>query len=197
MPELGRYRCSREGLVYYSNHGGQGGSGYAICLQCGRTEADSDNRGLSSFPPALVGHKPLRYRKGQDLCPGNDKPFSIKRNLALGLEITTDVIELQPQHALRRAGANALVIALGAIGLEVRLEVPLVVTFRGHVVGHFRVDLLVEDRLVVEVKAVSNLLKAHEVQLVNYLRATRINVGLLLNFGTRPELRRRVYQPRD
>lgn len=92
---------------------------------------------------------------------------------------------------------NALVIALGAIGLEVRLEVPLVVTFRGHVVGHFRVDLLVEDRLVVEVKAVSNLLKAHEVQLVNYLRATRINVGLLLNFGTRPELRRRVYQPRD
>jgi hypothetical protein len=123
MPELGRYRCSREGLVYYSNHGGQGGSGYAICLQCGRTEADSDNRGLSSFPPALVGHKPLRYRKGQDLCPGNDKPFSIKRNLALGLEITTDVIELQPQHTLRRAGANALVIALReALAQELGVE---------------------------------------------------------------------------
>jgi DEAD/DEAH box helicase domain-containing protein len=112
VPELGRYRCSREGLVYYSNRGGQGGYGYAICLQCGRAEADSDNRGLSSPPPALVGHKPLRYRKGQELCSGNDKPFSIKRNLALGLEITTDVFELQPQHALRRAGANALAIAL-------------------------------------------------------------------------------------
>ena len=111
-PELGRYRCSREGLVYYSNRGGPGGFGYAICLQCGRAEADSDNRGLSSPSPALVDHKPLRYRKGQDVCPGNDKPFSIKRNLALGLEITTDVFELQPHHTLRRAGANALVIAL-------------------------------------------------------------------------------------
>ena len=123
VPELGRYRCSREGLVYYSNRGGPGGSGYAICLQCGRAEADSDDRGLSSPPPALVGHKPLRYRKGQDLCPGNDKPFSIKRNLSLGLEITTDVLELQPQHVLRRAGANALVIALReALAQELGVE---------------------------------------------------------------------------
>lgn len=123
IPELGRYRCSREGLVYYSNRGGPGGFGYAICLQCGRAEADSDNRGLSSTAPALAGHKPLRYRKGQDLCPGNDKPFSIKRNLALGLEITTDVFELQPQHALRRAGANALVIALReALAQELGVE---------------------------------------------------------------------------
>jgi DEAD/DEAH box helicase domain-containing protein len=123
IPELGRYRCSREGLVYYSNRGGPSGFGYAICLQCGRAEADSDNRGLSSPAPALVGHKPLRYRKGQDLCPGNDKPFSIKRNVALGLEVTTDVFELQPQHALRRAGANALVIALReALAQELGVE---------------------------------------------------------------------------
>jgi ATP-dependent helicase YprA (DUF1998 family) len=110
-PELGRYRCSREGLVYYSNRGGPGRFGYAICLQCGRAEIDSDNRGPSPTP-ALVDHKPLRYRKGQELCTGNDKPFSVKRNLALGLEITTDVFELQPQHALRRASAYALAIAL-------------------------------------------------------------------------------------
>ena len=102
---------------------GRGGFGYAICLQCGRAEADSDNRGLASPAPALVDHKPLRYRKGQDLCPGNDKPFSIKRNLALGLEITTDVFELQPQHTLRRAGANALVIALReALAQELGVE---------------------------------------------------------------------------
>lgn len=123
VPELGRYRCSREGLVYYSNRGGPSSFGYAICLQCGRAEADGDNRGLSSPPPALVGHKPLRYRKGQELCPGNDKPFSIKRNLALGLEITTDVFELQPQHTLRRAGANALAIALReALAQELGVE---------------------------------------------------------------------------
>jgi ATP-dependent helicase YprA (DUF1998 family) len=112
VPELGRYRCSGEGLVYYSNRGGRGGFGYAVCLQCGRAEADVDNRGVPSPQPALVDHKPLRYRQGQDLCPGNDKPFSIRRNISLGLEITTDVLELQPRHTLRRAGANALVIAL-------------------------------------------------------------------------------------
>ncbi len=123
VPELGRYRCSREGLVYYSNRGGSGGCGYAICLQCGRAEADSENRGVSLPPRALVDHKPLRYRKGSDLCPGNDKPFSIKRNIALGLEVTTDVFELQPQHTLRRAGANALVIALReALAQELGVE---------------------------------------------------------------------------
>lgn len=123
VPEIGRYRCSREGLVYYSNRGGPAGSGYAICLQCGRAEADSDKRGLSSPPPALVGHRPLRYRKGQERCPGNDRPFSIKRNVALGLEITTDVFELQPQHTLRRAGANALAIALReALAQELGVE---------------------------------------------------------------------------
>lgn len=123
VPELGRYRSSREGLVYYSNRGGAGGFGYAVCLQCGRAEADSDNRGLSSPPPALVDHKPLRYRKGQDRCHGNDNPFSVKRNLSLGLEITTDVFEFQPQQALRRAAANALVIALReALAQELGIE---------------------------------------------------------------------------
>ncbi|MFD2185097.1 DEAD/DEAH box helicase [Rhodoplanes azumiensis] len=123
VPELGRYRCSREGLVYYSNRGGPRQFGYALCLQCGRAEPDTDNRGLASPPPALVDHKPLRYRNGQDVCPGNDKPFSIKRNLSLGLEITTDVFELQPHHTLRRAGANALVIALReALAQELGIE---------------------------------------------------------------------------
>lgn len=92
---------------------------------------------------------------------------------------------------------NSLVIALRAAGLDARLEVPLLVKFRNQVVGQFRADLVVEDRLVIEVKAVSHLLKAHEVQLVNYLRATGIGVGLLLNFGVRPELRRRVFQHQD
>ncbi|MBE1203681.1 DEAD/DEAH box helicase [Aminobacter carboxidus] len=123
VPELGRFRCSSEGLVYYSNRGGGSGYGYAICLHCGRAEADMDNHGLATPPPALVGHKPLRYRKGEDFCPGNERPFAIKRNVSLGHEITTDVLELQPQHPLRRAGANALVIALReALAQELGIE---------------------------------------------------------------------------
>lgn len=122
-PELGRFRCSGEGLVYYSNRGGPNGFGYAICLQCGRAEADTDNRGLPAPPRALVDHKPLRYRKGVDLCPGNEKPFSVKRNISLGFEIATDVFELQLQHKLARAAAHALAIALReALAQELGIE---------------------------------------------------------------------------
>ena len=123
LPEMGRFRCGRQGLVYYSSCGGPRGAGYALCLECGRAEADSDNEGMPTPAPALVAHRPLRYRKGQDICPGNDRPFSIKRNLALGLEVTTDVVELQPQQPLARAAANALVIALReALARELGIE---------------------------------------------------------------------------
>ncbi|MFJ5486145.1 DEAD/DEAH box helicase [Hansschlegelia beijingensis] len=108
-PQLGRYRCSREGLVFYCNRGGPEGAGYAVCLQCGRAEADTS---LHDGSAALVDHRPLRFRKGEDRCPGNDKPFSIRRRLSLGLEITTDVFELQPRHGLALPAAYALVIAL-------------------------------------------------------------------------------------
>ncbi len=87
---------------------------------------------------------------------------------------------------------NALIIALDELELPVLPQVPLVVRFRRQVVGQFRADLLVADQLIVEIKAVSQLAMIHEVQLVNYLRATGIQIGLLLNFGPRAEFRRRV-----
>lgn len=90
---------------------------------------------------------------------------------------------------------NALVVALRDAGLAVVQQAPLEVSFRGRPVGEFRADLLIEERLVVEVKAVSQLSTAHETQLVNYLKATGIQVGLLLNFGRRPQFKRRVFGP--
>ena len=87
---------------------------------------------------------------------------------------------------------NALVIALDEVGFKVETEVPLAVHFRNRVVGQFRADMLVDDTLIIEVKAAQQLARAHEVQLVNYLRATGIQVGLLLNFGPRAEIRRRI-----
>src|SRR5690606_20797146 len=88
---------------------------------------------------------------------------------------------------------NALVIALAEMDLRAETEVPLLVHFRDRLVGQFRADLLVEGRLIVEVKAVSQLVRIHEVQLVHYLRATGHTLGLLLNCGPRAQLRRRVF----
>jgi GxxExxY protein len=89
---------------------------------------------------------------------------------------------------------KALVIALTARGLKVQAQAPLEVRFRGHLVGEFYADILVEGRVVVEVKAAKALNAEHEAQLINYLRATGIKVGLLVNFGRpRVEWKRLVW----
>lgn len=87
---------------------------------------------------------------------------------------------------------NALAIALSWSGRQVRQQLALQVRFRGQVVGEFRPDLVVDDAVIVEVKAVSALLPAHESQLLNYLKGTGREVGLLINFGRSVEYRRRI-----
>jgi GxxExxY protein len=88
--------------------------------------------------------------------------------------------------------SNALQIALADKGIDAHPEAPLAVHFRDRIVGRFRADLLIEGRMIVEIKAAAALVNAHEAQLVNYLRATGIAVGLVLNFGPKAEFRRRV-----
>ncbi len=78
---------------------------------------------------------------------------------------------------------NALSIALRERGMQVRSQVPIDVYFHGKLVGKFFADLLVEEKVIVELKAVSNLGPQHEAQVINYLSATDISVGLLINFG--------------
>jgi GxxExxY protein len=88
---------------------------------------------------------------------------------------------------------NALAVELQRAGLVVELERPLEVRYEGVVVGHFMADMLIQNRVIVENKAVQSLVPAHEVQLVNYLTATGIEIGLLLNFGARSlEYKRRT-----
>ena len=77
-----------------------------------------------------------------------------------------------------------MVIEIEDSGLRVQQESPLKVLYRDKIVGNFFVDLLVDDELIVELKSVEQLGKAHEAQLVNYLVATGIDVGLLINFGS-------------
>ncbi|MBR3472937.1 MAG: GxxExxY protein [Prevotella sp.] len=81
---------------------------------------------------------------------------------------------------------NALCIELGKHGLLAEMEVPCSVLYDNIVVGQYRADIIVEKRLVLELKAQEKLLVTHEVQLVNYLTASGIDDGLLINFGSTP-----------
>jgi GxxExxY protein len=90
---------------------------------------------------------------------------------------------------------NALALELKGRGHDVRIQAPIEVTYRGAVVGDYQADLIVDGKVIVEIKAVRDLNPAHEVQLVNYLKATGIKVGLLINFGTSVKVKRRVFDP--
>ena len=94
---------------------------------------------------------------------------------------------------------KALAHELSKAGLKVECERDIAVHYDGVVVGDFSADMLVEDRIILELKANQALAPANEVQLVNYLTATRIEIGLLLNFGAaRLEFKRktRTYRPK-
>ena len=88
---------------------------------------------------------------------------------------------------------KSLVVALNEAGLKVQSQVDIPVWFRGHQVGRFVGDLLVEECVLLELKAARTLDPSHKAQLLNYLRATEIEIGLLLNFGVKPELKRLIY----
>ena len=85
---------------------------------------------------------------------------------------------------------NALVYKLRQAGLQVSQQAPLRVHFENVIVGEFFADLVVADTVIVELKTVDKLAAAHRRQLQNYLRATRCEVGLLLNFGPEAEIKR-------
>lgn len=89
---------------------------------------------------------------------------------------------------------EALRIALVQAGMQVKAEIPVPVYFRGVVVGNYRADLVVNDCVLLELKAISSFDAAHDGQILHYLRATRFEVGLLLNFGPRPQFRRFILE---
>ncbi len=87
---------------------------------------------------------------------------------------------------------NAMIIKLGQKGLKAIQQAPITVFFEGHLVGDYFADILVNDSVIVELKAVSELAKAHEAQILNYLKATGLKVGLLINFGEKLKVTRRA-----
>ncbi|MBA4187034.1 MAG: GxxExxY protein [Planctomycetaceae bacterium] len=95
---------------------------------------------------------------------------------------------------LEKVYQNAMELELKARGLNVIPQAPLKVYYAGVVVGEYFADFLVEASVIVELKAAEQIATEHHAQLLNYLKATDIDIGLLLNFGPKPEVRRKVYQ---
>lgn len=88
---------------------------------------------------------------------------------------------------------DAMLIALRQAGLNAEKEVAVPVWFRGFQIGEYRADLVVEGKVILELKAARAIDAKHEAQLLHYLRATEIEVGLLLNFGAKPEFKRHAF----
>lgn len=95
---------------------------------------------------------------------------------------------------LEKVYKNAMVIALTSLEMKVVPDVEIKVYFQNQVVGEYFADLVVNDVVIIELKAVSRLLPEHEAQLLNYLRATPYEVGLVLNFGPKPDFKRKAYE---
>lgn len=94
---------------------------------------------------------------------------------------------------LEKVYENSLLMELEQSGIKAKTQFPIKVSYRGAVVGDYYADLLVEDLVIIEIKAASHLLPEHEAQLLNYLKATDLEVGLLFNFGPKPEIKRKAY----
>ena len=94
---------------------------------------------------------------------------------------------------LEKVYQNALAIELKKIGLNITAEAPLTVYYEDEPVGQYVADIIVEGKVILELKAVKQLAEIHEVQLVNYLKATGIEVGLLINFGHSVKVKRKVF----
>ena len=95
---------------------------------------------------------------------------------------------------LEKVYENAMAIALSSMGLKVETQLEIHVYFQNQVVGEYFADLVVSDAVIVELKAASRLIPEYEAQLLNYLRATPYEVGLLLNFGPKPDFKRKAYE---
>ena len=89
---------------------------------------------------------------------------------------------------------NALMIELEKIGLQAEQQVPIKVFYDKKNIGNFFADILVENSVILELKAVSDITPSHEAQLLNYLKGSDMEVGLLLNFGTSPRVIRKIFQ---
>lgn len=119
----------------------------------------------------------------------------IQKDLTEGIIKTFyDVYNEMGYGFLERVYQNALYVELKSRGYEVEAQKKIKVYYKGIEVGAYYADLTVNDSVILELKAADCILPEFETQLINYLRGTNVEVGLLLNFGPKPEFKRKVFQ---
>jgi GxxExxY protein len=89
---------------------------------------------------------------------------------------------------------NSMMIELKSMGLFCIKQKAISVYYKGFIVGEYFADIIVENKVIIELKAAEGIVDAHQAQLLNYLRATEIEVGLLLNFGKTPQIKRQIFE---
>jgi len=94
---------------------------------------------------------------------------------------------------LEKVYENALTIEFKKHGYNAKAQSPISVTYDKETIGEYFADILIDNKVIIEIKAVRKLIPEHEAQLLNYLKATDIEVGLLLNFGPKPEIKRKIF----
>ena len=109
------------------------------------------------------------------------------------LEVFFHVYNVLGYGFLEKVYENALLISLKKKGLSPARQVPLSVVFEGEPVGVYFADIIVNEKVIVEIKASETIHTSNEAQLLNYLKATNIEVGLLLNFGKKPQFKRKFF----
>lgn len=98
---------------------------------------------------------------------------------------------------LEKVYENSLMIELMDRGFKVENQKSINVYFKGRITGEYFADIVVEDKVILELKAVEKLNEEHEFQLINYLKASQIEIGLLLNFGKNPQICRKVFSNKN
>ncbi len=94
---------------------------------------------------------------------------------------------------LEKVFEKSMLIELRDMGLKAEAQKSIKVYYEGHLVGDYFADIIVEDKVILELKTAESIIEEHEFQLINYLKATDIEVGLLLNFGKEPQVRRKIF----
>lgn len=95
---------------------------------------------------------------------------------------------------LEKVYENAMMIELKSLGLNCAKQKPISVSYKNKNVGEYFADIIVEDKIIIELKAANGLVEEHEAQLLNYLKATEMEVGLLINFGKKPQFKRQIFE---